>query len=266
MPDSAAPLECLVRQLRRYRPPSLSTLIGMLQDNQDYADFVHLVQEFLPERETEIMTQAGPEQQIASFAGYFEDSHFPLPYFLRFGEAEEYSDLTQSIPLIALGFGYQDYDDLVQNGNTGTMLMTYFFRQPYGDQGARIALGEACQEQVPADLLQRIPEQGFTPEELHKLLDGTPYQALSTWGDLIHLNTGNELLDTDEEMMSNSVLPEWSKENVTYFTRQWAEAQEKQQGPFAMAEEFEKKPAAYFQEVIDFIVQQKEKLNNANLK
>ncbi|MDD5702429.1 MAG: hypothetical protein PHU23_10320 [Dehalococcoidales bacterium] len=266
MPDSAAPLECLIRQLRFYRPPSISTLVGMLQDNQDYADFVHLVKEFVPERETEILGQPGPEQQIASFAGYFEDRYFPLPHFLRFGDAEEYSDLTQSIPLIALGFGYQDYDDLVQNGNTGAMLMTYFFRQPYGDQGARIALGESCQEHVPAELLQRIPEQGFTPEELHQLLDGTSYQSLATWGDLIHLNTGNDLLDTDEEMLSNSVLPEWSRENVTYFTRQWAEAQEKQQGPFAMADEFEKKPAAYFQELMDFIDQQKERQNDAKLK
>jgi hypothetical protein len=266
MPDANTPLECLVRKLRASRPPSLSTLIGMLQDNQNYADFVQLVKEFLPERETDILGQPGPEQQIASFASYFEDRYFPLPHFLRFGEAEEYADLTQSIPLIALGFGYQDYDDLVQNGNTGAMLMTYFFRQPYGDQGARIALGEACQEQVPAELLQRIPEQGFTTEELHKLLDRTPYQSLATWGDLIHLNTGNELLDTDEEMMSNSVLPEWSKENVKYFTRQWAEAQEKQQGPFAMAEEFEKQPSVYFQKIIDFIDQQKEKQNDANLK
>jgi len=266
MPKPATPLEGLVRQLRSYRPPSLSTLIGMLQDNQDYADFVHLIKEFLPERETEILGQPGPEQQVASFAGYFEDRYFPLLHFLRYGEAEEYADLTQSIPLIALGFGYQDYDDLVQNGNTGSMLMTYFFRQPYGDQGARVALGEACQEQVPAELLQRIPEQGFTPQDLHKLLDGTPFQSLATWGDLIHLNTGNDLLDTDEEMMSNSVLPEWSIENVTYFTHQWAEAQEKQQGPFAMAEEFEKEPVAYFQEVIDFIDQQKERQDGANLK
>jgi hypothetical protein len=52
----------------------------------------------------------GPEQQIASFAGYLEDRYFPLPHFLRFGNAEEYSDLTQSIPLIALGFGYKDYN------------------------------------------------------------------------------------------------------------------------------------------------------------
>jgi hypothetical protein len=236
----------------------------MLQDNQDYADFVQLVKEFLPERETEILGQPGPEQQIASFAGYFEDRYFPLPHCLRFGDAEKYSDLTQSIPLIALGFGYQDYDDLVQNGNTGSMLMTYFFRQPYGDQGARIALGEACQEQVPAELLQRIPEQGFTTEDLHKLLDGTRFQSLATWGDLIHLNTGNDLLDTDEEMMSNSVLPEWTRENVAYFMRQWVEAQEIQQGPFAMADQFEKKPVAYFQEVMNYIDQQKEKQNGAN--
>jgi hypothetical protein len=53
---------------------------------------------------------------------------------------------------------------------------------------------------------------------------------------------------------------------VNYYTHQGAEAQETQQGPFAMAEEFEKKPAAYFQEVIDFIDQQKEKQNGADIK
>jgi hypothetical protein len=240
-------------------------LIGLLHDNRDYADFVQLVKEFLPEKEEEILGQSGPDQQIASFASYFEDRYFPLPHFFKFGEAEEYSDLTDHVPLIALGFGYQDYDDLVQNGNTGAMLMTYFFRQPDGDQGARVALGEGCQEHVPVELLQRIPESGFTPEEMHRLLDGTPYSALAAWGDLINLNSGNELLDTDEEMMSNSVMPEWYRENVEHFTHQWAEAQEIQQGPFAMAEKFEKKPAAYFQEVMDFIARRQEEKNGTRI-
>ena len=181
MSDQATPLEALVRQFRSYRPPSIGTLIGMLQDNQDYADFVHLVKEFLAGKGD---GDSGPARSGAAngqFADYFEDRYFPLPHYLRFGDAEEYSDLTQSIPLIALGFGYQDYDDLVQNGNTGAMLMTYFFRQPYGDQGARVALGEACQEHVPAELLQRIPEQGFTPEEMHQ---AAGWHTLSSSGHL----------------------------------------------------------------------------------
>jgi hypothetical protein len=238
----------------------------MLQDNRCYADFVRLVKEFLPEKEHEILNRPALEQQIASFAGYFEDRYFPLPFFFREEEAEEYSDLTESMPLIAMGFGYQEYDDLVQNGNGGAGLMTYFFSQPYGDQGARIALGEACQEYVSAELLQRIPETGFTTEELHLLLDGTAYSALALWGDLINLATGNDFLDTDEEMMSNSVLPDWTRENVEYFTRQWAEAEEKQGLTYAMAEQFEKNPSQYFQEVVDFIDQRKELQNGSAVK
>jgi hypothetical protein len=266
MPDQTTPLEVLVRQLRFFRPPSLRALIGRLQDNRCYADFVRLVKEFLPEKEHAILNQPAPEQQIASFAGYFEDRYFPLPFFFREEEAEEYADLTESIPLIALGFGYQEYDDLVQNGNSGVGLMTYFFSQPYGDQGARTALGEACRQQVSSELLQRIPETGFTTEDLHLLLDSTAYSALALWGDMINLCTGNDFLDTDEEMMSNSVLPDWTRENVDYFTREWEEAEEKQSLTHAMAEQFEKNPSQYFQEVMDFIDQKKELQNGSAVK
>jgi len=264
MPDKLTPLTVLVRRLNSQRPPSLGSLIGLIQDHQDYGDFVNLIREFLPEREPEILEPKSPAQQMARFADFFEDRYFPLPFFFRGLEAEEYADLTRDIPLMALGFSYQDYDDLVQNGNIGAMLMTYFFRQPYGEQGARVALGEACQEQVPVALLQRIPDPGFTPEDLHRLLDGTPYQALATWGDLINLSAGNDFLDTDEEMMANSVLPEWSKENVEYFTRQWAEAEEIRQRPFEMMDKFADHPQDYLREVLDFIKQRQEESNGTD--
>jgi hypothetical protein len=266
MPDQPTPLKTLVQKLRSYRIPSIGTLIGMFQDSEDYASFVRLVKEYLPEKEQEILKQTGPQQQMASFAGYFEDRYFPLSFYYRTGEAEEYFDLVERIPLIALGFGYQEYDDLVQNGSAGAVLMTYFFHQPYGDQGARVALSEACQQYVPAKLLQRIPEPGFTPEEMYKLLDGTPYQALAVWGNMINLSTGNDFLDTDEEMMANSVLPEWCKENVDYYTRAWAEAQAIQAGTNPMAEQFEKRPVDFLKEVIDFIIKQQEELDGANSK
>jgi hypothetical protein len=201
---------------------------------------------------------------MAKFADYFEDRYFPLPQYLRFGEAEEYAALVNSIPLIALGFGYQDYDDLIANGGDGYQLMTYFFRQPYDDQGARVAMGESCQAHVPAELLERLPEGGFFPEEIHKLLDGTPYSALALWGDMIHLSTGNDFLDIDEEMMGNSVPPEWARENVEYFTRAWAEAQAKQEITHAMAMQFDEKPQEFFQEIIDFMDKRKEARDGTN--
>ncbi len=264
MPDKLTPLATLVRRLGKQQPPSLEMLISLIQDHQDYANFVQLIREFLPEREPEILEPKSPAQQMARFADFFEDRYFSLPFYFRGLEAEEYADLTRNIPLMALGFSYQDYDDLVQDGNIGARLMTFFFRQPYGEQGARIALGEACQEQVPVELLQRIPESGFTPEELHRFLDGTPYQALAIWGDLINLSAGNDFLDTDEEMMANSVLPEWSKENVEYFTRQWAEAEEIRQRPLAMMDKLADQPEDYLREVLDFITQRQEELDGTD--
>jgi hypothetical protein len=264
MPDKLTPLAALIWRLSSQRPSSIGTLVSLIQDHQDYRDFVQLIREFLPEREPEILEPKSPAQQMARFAGFFANRYFPLPFYFRGLEAEAYADLTRDIPLMALGFSYQDYDDLVQNGNIGAMLMTYFFRQPYGEQGARVALGEACQEQVPVELLQRIPEPGFTPEDLHRLLDGTPYQALATWGDLINLSAGNDFLDTDEEMMANSVLPEWSKENGEYFTRQGAEAEEIRQRPFEMMDKFADHPQDYLREVLDFIKQRQEESNGTD--
>ena len=258
MSNQLTPLEALIQQLRALCPPSIKTLIGMIEENQYYADFVNLVKEYLPEREKEILKETGPATQIAAFASHFEDRYFPLGGYLKMGEAENYSDLVGSIPLIPLGFGYQEYDDLAANGNAGFMLMTYIFRQPCGDQGARVALGEGCQNHVATDLLQKLPEGGFSTQEIHELLDKTLYSALALWGDMINLSTDNDYLDMDDEMYGNSVPPDWSKENVEYFTKEWKEAEQKQKTVYELADKFDKKPQGYFQEVIEFIFKSKE--------
>jgi hypothetical protein len=236
----------------------------MIEENQYYADFVNLVKEYLPEKEQEIPEEAGPAAQIAAFASHFEDRYFPLGDYLKMGEAENYDDLVRSIPLIPLGFGYQDYDDLVANGSAGFMLMTYIFRQPYDDQGARVALGEGCQDHVSIDLLQKLPDGGFSTEEIHALLDKTPYGALALWGDMINLSTGNEYLDIDDEMYGNSVPPDWSKENVEYLTKEWKEAEQKQKAVYELADKLEKKPQEYFREVIECIFKRKEAEDGAD--
>lgn len=264
MPARATPLETLIHQLRAGWPPAISSLIAILEDHESYGEFLRLVREFLPERENEILDRPGPSGQVAAFASYFEERYFPLPHYLQWDEVEEYGELTSYIPLIPLGFSYEDYAELIQNGSLGARLMTFFLRHPYGEQGERISLGESCQEEVEVELLRRIPEEGFTPEELHRLLDGTPYQNLAVWGDLINLSTGNDFLDTDEEMMSYSALPEWSRENVDYFTRAWAEAETLRQGPFEMMERFEKEPESYLKEILDFIEKRKEELHGAD--
>jgi len=49
MPDKLTPLATLVRRLGKQQPPSLEMLISLIQDHQDYANFVQLIREFLPE-------------------------------------------------------------------------------------------------------------------------------------------------------------------------------------------------------------------------
>ena len=264
MPEQSPPLEELVRILRSRRPPSIDVLLSVIEDHQHYAEFIRMVKELLPEREKQIIQETTVEDRIAKFASYFEDRYFPLPMSFKDGETETYYDLVCHLPLIPLGFGYQDYDNLIEGGYPGYRLMTYIFRQPYDDQGARVALGEACAQDVPAELLKRIPEPGFTPEEMHNLLDCTPYKALAMWGDAISLNTGNELLDTDEGMMYNSELPEWSRENVDYFTRKWQEAEKYQQATGDMSDIFDTNAETFLREVLDFIDKRKEVLHDQN--
>ena len=255
------PLLQLADKLRSRRPPSIRTLLSLIEDNRNYGEFIKLLDEFLPERKQEILKLTGPQEQIVKFASYFEDRYFPLPWNFKEDDDQSYYDLVHSLPLIPLGFGYQDYDNLVADGYPGFQLMTFFFRQPYDDTGARVALGEACSDHMPIELLKRLPDNGFTTEEMHRLLDGTHYKALAMWGDVIYSSTGNTLLDTDEEMMGNSVLPDWTKENVEYFTREWQKAERYQQETDALSDKFEKQPAIFFKKVMDFIDKRKEELD-----
>lgn len=257
MSEKTYPVESLAKALRSYFPPSIDGLISIIADNKHYADFKHLIDKFLPERKKLILAEATVEGQLSEFASHFEDRYFPLPYTFRDGEADAYSDLTESLPLIARGFGYTEYDNLIQSGYANYRLMTYFFRQPWDENGARVALAGACLEHVTKDILERIPEGGYTPEEMHKLLDGTEYEALAKWGDAISMCTGNELLDMDDEMLGSSILPEWNRENVEYYTQQWQEADVYENKVGDLAEKFDSNPQEFMVMLLDYIDRRK---------
>jgi hypothetical protein len=263
MPAKAGPVETLAHKLRSYLPPSLSALVAIIQDHEHYAEFVELVREILPEKERDILGESTPSKQISLFAKEFERRYFPLSESLQYENEQSYYDILCNIPLIPLGIGYEDYDRLVQDGNDGIMLMTVFFEQPYGDDGARIALVEGCRDYVSPELMQKIPVKGYSIDEMHHLLDATPYSDLAVWGDILFCNTDNFFLDTDDEMYYNSLPPDWSRENIEWLTRAWREAQEKQEAVFEMAGKFEHKPKEFFQEVIEFIAKRQESKDGA---
>jgi len=261
MPDEDGPLIILAKKLRSLGLPSLTDLIASLEEVNEYRDFVNLVREFLPEREDDILRLGSPPDQMAAFASYFEDRYFPLVPYIREGLAEEYAEITHYIPLIVRGLSYDGYHEITSDWRSGYQLMTYLIQNPYGDD-ISVSLTEACREYVPVSLLQRVPEGGFSPEELYSLLDNTTYRALGLWAGVIHQDTGNAFLDTDDETYGYNIPLEWDKDVVAWLTEEWHRADLIEGEIWNMAEWLETDIPAHFEELLNFILERRKEVNN----
>ena len=257
MSDTAGPLSVLGWKLRSRGLPSLGALIARLGQVEEYGEFVNLVREFLPEREVDILHQSTPPVQIAAFVKYFEERYFPLHDMLRDGDAEEYSQLTNSIPVVVMGISYDYYCEVDSYWRPGDQLMTYLLQDPY--QEDRVALAEACAKHVSAEVIQRVPEGGFSREECHHLLDDTPYKGVALWADWLWAETGNFFLDVCEEELweCGGGHPYWDSETVDELTRLWQQAERIQEEVFNIVISLEENPRVRFEEILNFILERK---------
>lgn len=195
----ATPLEGLREKLHNARPPSISMLLSIFQNAETYTDFINLVREFLPEREREILEQTTPSAQMAAFASHFEDRYLPLHPSFRNGDIEDdYSELLREVPVMVMGFGFEDYHEL-DNARLGVQLMTYLFKPPWEDQeGERFALVDGLPPRYQPDA-QRVPAGGVGLEAAKRILKGQKWAGLRNWAEYINQDTGNGFLDTDDE-------------------------------------------------------------------
>ena len=257
--EADSPLLILARRMLALAlPPSLSVLLSRMEDSQSYEEFAALVREYLPEREGDILGQSSPEAQVAAFADHFGDRYFPLQDYLRDGDryetgAQAYADITSGLPVMVMGFGYDDYHELPDGSRPGVMLLTYLIEDPWDRSGGRVAIGEACVAHVPIELLQRVPPEGLIPADAHRLLDATPYHAVALWGDILHQDTGNGFLDTSMQELWEMPFPQWSREEVEGGARYWAQAEETHQQINSFMDWLEEDPQARFKEILDFI-------------
>jgi len=257
MPDRDGPILTLADKLTSKGLPSISILIAWLDNAEDFADFLNLVDEFLPERRQEILSETSPSAQIACFCGYFEDRYFPLDDYVRYGDAGEYEELTFRIPLTVQGISYDDYHEISSEYRAGIQLIAYLIRNPYEDlEEASVSLAEACQEHVPQELIERAAAIQLEPEEAHKLLNGTPYEQLAHWTDRFNCCTNNFFLDTDYEMLMQDV-PCWDRADVDNLTRQWHQAQDTENRLTEFVEWLEADPKGRFEEVVNFILERR---------
>lgn len=261
---SQGPLEALEKRLDKYRIPSLAILLARFNSLEEFEEFLRIVRELLPERERDILANPEPRQQISAFVSYFADRYFPLEEGLQFDNEGDYALLTRFIPVIPRGLGAEEYHQELPSDNIkpGLQLMAYLVECPYAvEEDVRIPLAEACEEHVPRELLQRVPRDGYSLEELRRRLDGTEYSPAGLWAAIIWHETGNIFLDIDFE--SEGYLweaPEWSKEVADDLTLQWQQADRIDEEVINFANWLEEDPPARFEEIIDFI----ERRANAN--
>jgi len=253
MSEKDGPLLTLGWRLRCLGPPSLTMLMAQLEGAEAYTDFVALVRELLPEWEQDILRQPSPEEQIAAFASRFQDRYFPLEDRAMLGDFEEYGLFLQGIPVIVMGLSFDDYHYLPHDGCPGILLMTYLLEDPDQEEDARIALAEACSAHVPRELLQRVPEGGLTAEQAHRLLDGTQFEGVARWADMLQGGTGNFFLDVCYEELWETDFPQWDREVVEELAQQWPQAERAQQQLRDLADRLEEDPPARFQELLELI-------------
>ena len=250
--ESDGPLLTLARRLRSLGPPSISVLIARVGEAQEYEDFAALVRGFLSECEREILGHSTPVGQMAAFMSRFQDRYFTLGEWVL-DMAEGYSDFTHQIPVQIMGISWDDYHTIPTDYRPGLQLMTYVLEDPYEEEeGARVALAEACAEDVSPELLERVPPGGLTVAQAHRLLEGTSYAGLMHWGDVLVQDTGTHFFDMTDEEVSYYPLW-WDRETVEELTRQWALADRIHQSIMQLAEWLEEDPPAHLGEMLAFI-------------
>jgi len=248
--EGSGPLTFLGDKLKR-GPPSISQLISYLEGSESYARFLDLIREFLPEYEAEILAEDSEWGRIAAFVGRFSDRYFPIQEMV-----EEYDYFVRGVPVLLQGVSYDDYHEMPQSWRPGYCLFAYLIQNPYEDEN-RTALADECLGYVSAELLQRVPQGGLSPETMERLVRGSDYEALGYWARILWHDTGNFFLDSDYEMLCYD-MPPWDRETVEELTREWQQAERITQQVLELSQWLEEDPARHFAEMIDFL---EEKMN-----
>ena len=198
-------------------PPSLSRLIDILEDSDSIAYFLELVREYLPEREGEIMAEADDSTRIERFRRYFGNRYFPLSDMDNY-YAEEFtiSDFTHHIPVDLMGFTEDDYESF-NDFRKGYILLLSLVESPY-DTNERVPILESVKEMVGKSLVELIPPEGWSLEDIHRMLEGTEYEGCVAFADWVQSSTGCWQLDAN---YSGYEPEEWDRGIVDGLTEQW---------------------------------------------
>lgn len=251
MPGADGPLTQLANLLLRRAPPSLAGLLHLIVPDEGYLEFLNIVRNLVPDYQGEILGAGSPGLQIVLFAARFREQYFPIPmledgYYDDFG----YYDLAHGLPLWSLGMGWDDWHELPDSRLGHRLLMCLVESPWFQDGGARIALMESCLEHVPAEIMRRVPADGYNPVLLHEWLDDGQYSAVAVNADMAWHETGSIFLDMDEEEWNFAT---WDLETVVDLTQQWQRADNLTDQVVELEEWLEADPPVRFGQLLDYI-------------
>lgn len=238
----------------RVGPPSLQDLVARFQQGEALMGFVRIVRGYVPEHEGEILANVGAGARIAAFSQHFAERHFPLDDNFMWGDVDEdegYDQLMFFIPIPRGGMDWDDYQDFTSFA-AGYQYMLALIESPYeafGDEGSRVSLLDEVSKTLGKPLVKRIPKQGWPPQELHRLLAGTEFEAVALFADEVWHDTGTVFLDcTYDEDLSGL---DWDRETVEYLTECYEKAQVYERLVHEMRERLEDDPRGVMLQVLD---------------
>jgi len=213
-PEPVFPLALLAAKLI-VGPPSIVRLVDLIEASDSVAEFLTLVREFLPDHEADIMAAVDDSYRIERFCHYFSNQYFPLeeqPGYDDFAIA----DFIHHIPVSLMGFSWEDYEQF-NDFREGFVLLLSMVESPW-DNAERVPILERVKELVGKSLVELIPPDGWSLDDIHRMFEGSQYEGVVAFADWIHSTTGCMQLDANYTDYG----PEfWSTGIVNDLTQQW---------------------------------------------
>ena len=217
-PEPVFPLAILAAKLV-VGPPSLVRLVDLIENSDSVAAFLTLVREFLPEHEADIMAAVADSYRIERFCYYFGNRYFPIENGAEaWGDDYTLGDFTYHIPIQLMGWSCDDYAEFMSYRN-GFILLLAMVENPYvGIDDERVPILEQVKVLVGKSLVELIPPNGWSLDDIHRMFDESPYPGVAAFADWIHQNTGCWQLDANYSEYGEEY---WSTRVVEGLTQQW---------------------------------------------
>jgi hypothetical protein len=125
--------------------------------------------------------------------------------------------------------------------------------------GGRVPVLNAIEQLVGMELVKRLPPEGWEPEHLHKMTDGTKYEGVGHFADWACKASGTVILDESYEDTpyvdgaTEPVFP-WTRRNVDILTSEWPRVQEYRHKIGAIVDWLEVDPPVRYRELIDYLL------------